>query len=190
VRPFDPLRPRPPRFRRPRSAASLVVALVTFAVWRFFHGVDDRPGVPDAGPSETRRVVRVIDGDTFVIGENVRVRLLGVDAPDFGHPDPDRPDEPFGREATEFLRAAVDGRDVRLDFDRERHDKYDRLLAYVTCDDRLVNAEIIRAGFAKALTRFPFSAQKKRLFVEAEREAREAQRGLWSTTPASPDRRK
>ena len=94
-------------------------------------------------------VVRVIDGDTLVInfdGEDQTVRLLNVDTPETKHPD--KPVECLGVEATERLEALTPpGTEVALDFDVERTDQYDRVLAAVFVEDfALVNAEIARAG--------------------------------------------
>ena len=126
---------------------------------------------------QRRAVRRVIDGDTIELEGGVRVRLLGVDTPETNHPD--RPPERFGREATEFTRQFVDDRIVRLEFDRERHDNYRRVLAWVYVDDVLVNEEIVRAGWGRAMTRFPCSAIIRKRLLAAQSEAREAGRGIW-----------
>lgn len=94
-------------------------------------------------------VVRVIDGDTLVInfeGSDQTVRLLNVDTPETKHPD--KPVECLGPEATRKLEALTPpGTQVALDFDVEREDKFDRVLAAVFTDDKtLVNAEIARVG--------------------------------------------
>ncbi len=75
----------------------------------------------------------------------------------------------------------AEGKQVRLEYDAETatHDRYGRTLAYVYLpDESLLNLEIIRQGYGHAYTRFPFSRMEE--FREAEREAREAQRGLWA----------
>jgi micrococcal nuclease len=134
------------------------------------------PGVP-------RHVERVIDGDTIVVDGHVRVRLIGVDTPETVHPH--KPVETLGPEATQFTRSLVDDRDVTLGFDRERRDRYGRVLAYVYVDGKLVNEEIIRAGFSRAETRYKFARAMALRFQQAEDEAREAGRGIWSLAPAA-----
>ena len=54
-----------------------------------------------------------------------------------------------------------------------------RTLAYLYLqpDHLLLNAEIIRQGYGFAYTAFPFRMMEQ--FRAYEREAREAQRGLW-----------
>ena len=125
-----------------------------------------------------QRVERVVDGDTLVVQGVGRVRLIGVDTPETVHPS--RPVEFFGREASTFAKRLLEGRRVRLEYDRERTDRYGRTLAYVhLADGTFVNAEIIRQGYGHAYTRFPFRHLDR--FRRLEREARAAGRGLWGS---------
>lgn len=131
------------------------------------------------GPSAAfaQRVRQVIDGDTITVSGVGVVRLLGVDAPEKsgGYRDA----EPFGDAATAFMKRLLEGRDVRLEYDGPKKDQYNRTLAYVVLpDQRLANVEIIRAGLAETYRRFDF--KKKPEYQAAEREAREAKRGMWA----------
>lgn len=126
-------------------------------------------------------VKRVVDGDTLLLQTGERLRLIGIDTPESVKPD--TPPEPFSHEASVFTKRLVEGRDVRLEFDRHREDQYGRTLAYVYVDDLLLNEEIVRQGFSRAETRFPFRSDFQRRFVEAEKEARAAKRGIWSLAP-------
>ena len=122
------------------------------------------------------KVKRVIDGDTLLLTNGEKVRLIGVDTPETKHPQ--KPVQRFGREAYLFTRELVEGKEVRLDFDWQRRDKYGRLLAYVyLTDGTFLNAEIIIQGYGFAYTRFPFKYLEE--FRKYEREARENKRGLW-----------
>ncbi len=122
-------------------------------------------------------VSRVIDGDTLVLDTGEKVRLIGIDTPETIHPE--LPVQRFGEEARDFLKKQVEGRSCVLELEEEnQRDKYGRLLAYVFVADRLVNAELIRRGYAYAYTRFPFSRLEE--FVELERQAAQAQYGLWN----------
>lgn len=123
------------------------------------------------------RVERVVDGDTILLEGKTRVRMIGIDTPE--SVTPNHPVERLGKEASEFTRSLIEGRDVTLQYDRERRDQHDRVLAYVMLGDRMINEEIIRAGFSRAETRFPFDSGMKSRFLKAEKEAREAHRGLW-----------
>ncbi len=128
-----------------------------------------------------RTVRRVVDGDTLVLENKERVRLIGVDTPETKHPR--RPVEYYGKEASAFTKRMVQGKRVRLEFDQANahighKDRYRRTLAYVFLEDgTFLNAEIIKQGYGFAYTRFPFKYMDE--FRRYEREAREQNRGLW-----------
>jgi micrococcal nuclease len=122
------------------------------------------------------RVKRVIDGDTLLLTKGEKVRLIGVDTPETKHPQ--KPVERFGKEAYLFTKRMVEGKEVRLEFDWQKRDKYGRLLAYVyLMDGTFLNAEIIKQGYGFAYTRFPFRYLED--FRVYEREARDKRAGLW-----------
>ncbi|PYN39128.1 MAG: hypothetical protein DMD98_01820 [Candidatus Rokuibacteriota bacterium] len=124
-------------------------------------------------------VVRVVDGDTIHvrIGARVeKVRYIGVNTPEVHHPR--KGEEPGGREAAEVNRRLVEGKTVRLELDVQERDRYGRLLAYVWVGDVMVNAELVRLGYAQVMT-IPPNVRYQEIFVKLQREAREAGRGLW-----------
>jgi micrococcal nuclease len=124
-------------------------------------------------------VVRVVDGDTIDVrlGERLeKVRYIGVNTPEVHHPT--KGEEPGGRAAAVVNRELVSGRRVRLELDAQPRDGYGRLLAYVWVDATMVNAELVRRGFAQVMT-VPPNVRHQLLFVRLQREAREAGRGLW-----------
>ena len=125
-------------------------------------------------------VVRVVDGDTIHVrvGDRVeKVRYIGVNTPEIHHPR--RGEEPGGRRAHAANRRLVDGRRVRLELDVQSRDRYGRLLAYVWAGDRMVNAELVRLGYAQVMT-VPPNVRHQALFLKLQRNAREAGRGLWA----------
>ena len=126
------------------------------------------------GPGTWATVTRVIDGDTIevVMAEvTERVRYIGMDTPERG-------DFFFG-EATEANSRLVAGQQVLLVRDVSERDRYSRLLRYVYLEDgTFVNAELVKQGFAVIAT-FPPDVAYQDLFLELEREARAAGRGLW-----------
>lgn len=167
-----------PRGVRGTSAATLLLGLMLALLLaaRLLRPEGPSPGEVVRQPSQV--VERVIDGDTLLLTGGLRVRLIGVDTPETKHPD--LPVEPLGREATAFVRSLIGEEPVRLEFDRERLDRYQRLLAYVWLPDgRLLNEELIRAGFSAAVTGYPYRQDMKRRFVEAEAQARAAGVGMW-----------
>ena len=133
-------------------------------------------------PSEQVLVERVVDGDTLVVAGGDRVRLIGVDTPETHHPS--KPAEPFGLEAFEYTREMVEGKHVTLQFDPgESRDRYGRTLAYVYVDGQFLNEALLLNGYARALTRYPFSAEMKSRFRAAEAQAKSKKIGIWSQPP-------
>ena len=131
----------------------------------------------------TVRVVAVVDGDTVDVagtGRRERVRLLGVDTPETI--DPNRPVGCYGPEATAFTHRRLQGRTVRLRFDRQRRDRFGRLLAYVEVDGRRFNDELLAGGFARLLV-IPPNGRHGRAMLDQELAARSAGRGLWGACP-------
>lgn len=126
-------------------------------------------------------VVRVVDGDTITVrlGDRVEsVRYIGVNTPEVHHPK--RGEEPGGREASAVNRQLVAGKQIRLELDVQARDRHGRMLAYVWVGDVMINAELVRLGYAQVMT-IPPNVRHQALFVKLQRDAREARRGLWRT---------
>lgn len=169
--------------------------------------------------AEPARVRRVVDGDTLLLTDGRRLRLIGVDTPEH-HPsaklqrDAKRTGrdaatlQALGKRSTDFVRALIDGREVRLEYDpvnraRRHKDRYGRTLAYVyftppdcgelevwvadevceseSFDEGFLNALILVAGYGSAYTQAPFRHLDD--FRQHERNARESERGLWRPAP-------
>jgi len=146
----------------------------------------ERTETPTSEPFVAAEVVEVVDGDTLkvrIANEVVTVRLIGVDTPE--SVDPDRPVMCFGQEATAFTREMVAraGNRVLLEKDVSETDRYGRLLRYVWVEHpdgrRMLNYELVSQGYAQVAT-FPPDVKYADWFVQAQREAQENGRGLWS----------
>lgn len=137
--------------------------------------------------AEYRTVQRVVDGDTLILENGERVRLIGVDTPETKHPQ--KPVEYFGHEASSFTKSIVEGKRVWVEFDQANthvghKDKYGRTLAYVFREDgKFLNAEIISQGYGHAYTQYPFKYLNE--FRTLERQARDQRTGLWNTSSSS-----
>lgn len=179
--------PAPSRWRPPNRASGLrfwLGLLAALAVaWRLWSTGEPPAPLPPAG--STIVVKRAVDGDTLLLEDGRRVRLLGVDTPETKREG--TPVQPWGPEAHEFTARLVEGKTVRLEFDRERQDKYGRVLAYVYVDDVLLNEELLREGFGRALLNHPYSETMKRRFRQAEADARREHRGIWNSNPGPPN---
>lgn len=183
-RPRPSFRPvRRPRLTRHNPWLLLVLVLLALAYWAARspqRSESPRPTPADEGWSV---VARVIDGDTLDLNDNRRVRLIGVDTPEMGYSPRARVEgtpDPLAEKATAFVRDAVEGKRVRLERGTEATDNYGRTLAYIYLEDgTLLNAELLRRGYARAYRRFPHPLRDD--FIALEEAARAARRGLWAT---------
>ncbi len=112
------------------------------------------------------------------VGAIENVRLIGIDTPESVRPG--TPIECFGREASAATKALLERREVWLVKDVEERDQYDRLLRYVYIGEEMANARLVVNGYASAYT-YPSNVRHAELFVQLQREAREEERGLWSS---------
>lgn len=135
-------------------------------------------------PGVTALVTRVIDGDTIEVSRKGRVfpvRLIGIDTPETVHPS--EPVECFGKEASAFITGRLTGERIKLEYDVERMDHYDRRLGYIWLEGHLFNRTIVAKGYAQAYT-YPPNVKYTEHFLAAQRKARSDNRGLWSGCPS------
>ena len=171
-----------------KNSTALKVILVLFAVGAFLArpdlfsyekiGEENREGLENIenadkqGPQEdeNHHVKTVIDGDTITLTTGEKVRLIGIDTPERG--------DDLYEEAREHLRSLIEGKNLELHKDISQTDRYGRLLRHVYIDDLWINQKMIEDGYARMVTFAPDVAHVK-AFTEAERSARDAERGLW-----------
>lgn len=137
-------------------------------------------------------VERVIDGDTILISRHKTlnlmetVRLIGLDTPETVHPT--KAVEYFGKEASNFAKTLLEGRNIILSYDWNPKDTYGRVLAYVWLPTTykgetynvLFNLASISSGYGFAYTSFAFKDYYMEIFIESERQARINMMGLWA----------
>jgi micrococcal nuclease len=171
-------------------AAAAALALAALAGCGPGGAPQDEPEPVRAPPARLSGTVeRVVDGDTLVAridGGRVRVRLLGVAAPEsaagYGSA------ECYGVEATEAARDLLPpGARIALRTDptQGREDRFGRLLAEVTVGGaaRTVNEELVGGGNAEVF-RGDGRGRLQSALRALERRAREAGLGLWSACRA------
>ena len=97
------------------------------------------------------KVVRVIDGDTFIIEGGERVRMIGIDAPELK--------DLYGVESKNQLKALIQNKHVKLikGVVTANKDYFKRLLRYVYIDSTDINLKMIEDGFASVYLKYPFS---------------------------------
>lgn len=181
------------RFRRYPSWSVWVCAVVCAAIAGRYWWTSSRGSAPHAAEGSSLRgslvvgefeVVRVERADLLIVRQQVPIvgknslqpleaplQLLGVKSPELAE---------AGKQFTsDFLIAGM----ASLDLDRRRLDSSGHFLGYVYVDGRLLNEELIRAGFAQA-DLYPGDNQTMhRNFVIAERDANKAGRGMWAKGP-------
>ena len=134
----------------------------------------------------TGTVTKVSDGDSIQITtaeqSKLKVRLYGIDAPEtpkISHRtgQVSKPGQPHGEESWKALENRIMGKQVRMEI--LDIDKYRRMVGIVWLDDQNINLEMVREGLAEAFIEYLKPPYRTR-FLDAEREARSARRGVWS----------
>jgi endonuclease YncB( thermonuclease family) len=122
------------------------------------------------------KCVGVHDGDscTLLISGNtqIKIRAAFLDAPELG--------QPFGYRAKQAMSDLVFGKDIAVY--PHTIDRYGRLVAVVYVNGSDAGLQMLRQGFAWCYTRFlpEATANIQASYRQAEAEARELRRGLWS----------
>ncbi len=86
--------------------------------------------------------------------------------------------QPFSLDAKEFNHKLVKGKNIRVEFDIKKTDRYGRLLGYCFLGDIFVNAKLIEEGYAVLYT-FPPNVKYVDLFIQAQKKAQRMKKGLW-----------
>jgi len=134
----------------------------------------------------TGTVTKVSDGDTIHITTpeqtKLKVRLYGIDAPETpkinrqtGHVH--QPGQPYGEESWKALKYKIMGKQVKLEI--LDIDKYRRMVCMVWLDDRNINLEMVREGYAEAFIEY-LKPPCRVEFMKAEQEARAGGKNIWS----------
>ncbi|MFC1509928.1 thermonuclease family protein [Candidatus Omnitrophota bacterium] len=133
-------------------------------------------------PQREVYVSSVIDGDTIELSSGETVRYIGIDTPEVSEKKGSgwvyNP-RPYAEDAKDFNRFLVEGKQVRLELDIQKRDKYGRLLSYVYVGDKMVNMEMLKEGYAMMYT-YPPNVKYTEEFLVSQTLAREHNKGLWS----------
>lgn len=164
----------------PSAAPSATIATTATSSASPAPGSTETP-TGDPGMSRLRaEVISVTDGDTIRVridGQSVPVRYIGIDTPETV--DPRQTVQCFGREASARNAQLVAGKVVELEKDVSETDRFQRLLRYVYVDGVMVNEELVRGGYATAVS-YPPDVKYQDRFRALEAEARAAGVGLWA----------
>jgi endonuclease YncB( thermonuclease family) len=133
---------------------------------------------PASAADYLARVDYVIDGDTVILVNGDKIRLIGINAPEKEYRD--QPADPYALEARLMLDELVVGREVMVIPGQEPRDQYGRLLAEIKLPDGTdVQLELLHRGYAAAIA-VPPNIRRLDRYLAAEADARRDQRGIWS----------
>jgi len=97
------------------------------------------------------RVKEVLSPEELIVGDGLRVRLLGIKEKPEKH-----------REAIEFLRDKTNGQNVFMKFDTVKHDDQNHLLCYLYLQNKtFLNAHLIKQGLVSIDTDMDFRYKRK-----------------------------
>ncbi len=124
------------------------------------------------------RVAFVYDGDTVKLSDGRKVRFLGINTPETGRKG--KPSQPFSNKArTALQRMLAPSQMIGLRYDKQKRDKYDRLLAHVYIDDETnVSARLLQQGLAATLV-VPPNTWNIDCYAAVEQQARRVKKGIW-----------
>ena len=127
-------------------------------------------------------LVRTVDGDTAVFlvnGKEEKVRFLAIDTPETVKENTKVED--YGIEASNYTKKLLNSAsEIKLEYEKlNDYDKYDRLLAWVFVDGKLLQEELIKKGFAKVAYIYDDYKYTDLLF-EAQNIAKKNNVGIWS----------
>lgn len=165
--------------------ALFLISCITLAGCSNIKRLGKEVGFPDEDKTKpvTFRVIRVVDGDTIVLNygsKQEKLRLIGINTPEIRHPT--KGQERFGREASAYSKKLLGNRDVKVNFDVQKKDRYGRLLGYVYLEDgTFVNAHLVEQGYAQVMTISP-NVKYADYFRQLQRKARSEKKGLWGVT--------
>jgi endonuclease YncB( thermonuclease family) len=134
--------------------------------------------IDPATADELFRVKQVYDGDTVLLEDGRKVRYLGINSPEF--------QEPFYLKAKRFNESLVLGKEIRLEFDQEGTDSYNRILAYVYVGDQMVNARLVGEGLAHVFFIGP-NRKHNALLLQSQAAAKQRRVGIWSARARPKD---
>ena len=128
----------------------------------------------------------MIDGDTVELDNGSKVRFIGINTPESTNTI-----EPYGKEASDYTKRRLEGKQIYIQKDVSETDKYGRLLRYIWLEipsdemneqeirTKLFNAELVLNGYAEPYP-FPPDVKYKDYFEKFALEAQEQGIGLWS----------
>ncbi len=129
--------------------------------------------------AETVHIRYVQDGDTLVLDNGHKIRVIGINTPELARDG--KPAEALGIRARNRLRQLVFASDdkVQLLYGAERKDRYGRYLANIwDTHKQNIAAQLLREGMGWSIA-IPPNIRYLDCYLSAEKTARKAGRGVW-----------
>ena len=168
--------------RRPPFLIGLLVIAIVAAIGGGVHEWQRRPPAKPPLPTGAALTGRahVVDGDSLELAGH-RIRLFGIDAPEYRQDCRDARGRLYGCgvAARQALVDAIRGAVVSC---TPVGESYERDVAFCTANARDLSEAMVRSGHALELPQY-----SRGRYTEAERDARNARRGVWAgdfTPPA------
>jgi len=143
---------------------------------------ESKPKTNNSTKNILYKVDRVLDGDTVDViynNELMRIRLIGIDAPETGGGNTKK--ECYADESKKYLTDLLNNDYVKLENDETQNDKdrYDRSLRYVFLEELNINKDLVEKGYAKEYT-FDKPYKYSEEFLNAEKSAINLKIGIWN----------
>lgn len=135
---------------------------------------------PEKTLTETAKVKWVYDGDTLLLTDKRKVRIIGIDTPETSHHQ--QRAEAYGAKAREALRELLkkSNYEVTLHYGQDKQDKYSRTLAHVFLPDGTnISSWLLGRGFARTLA-IPPNIKLAECYKQAESLAQQESLNIWS----------
>ena len=130
---------------------------------------------------ENAKVKWVYDGDTLLLTDKRKIRIIGIDTPETRHHK--QKAEPYGAKAKEALRGKLKQSNyaIKLLYGKEKKDRYSRTLAHVFLKDGTnISSWLLEQGFAKTLT-IPPNVKFAHCYKSIETSAQQNNQNIWKT---------
>jgi len=166
-------------FLKKPSLLGLLIVILFIGQYYFDHETLEK--VPVKKESSSNSIVRVIDGDSIVLG-NQRIRMQGIDAPELKQKCLDSKSHQLykcGEVSKDYLIKLIDNQLVECT--HEGTDIYKRQLAYCFVGKLNLNREMVRTGNAVAYSKYDKS------FIKEEIEAKANKIGIWANKFEIPE---